>query len=194
MHNLESLVLTVEPHLFARVTGRRVSLCQSPGSPSLLRGCSSLPAPAPTSCPLPSLIWRLWMALKIDFWGCWIKFSLWSMLMWRQAAAFTLWQHWDFSGLQFGCPEDGNLRQRHWLSDLEGFTWLMLEEGDGHQISLAILSNSTGLGATEKQSKTPLAKQTKGQRFVHLSWKTFLSCNVGVCPEPPTGEHTGNVF
>lgn len=32
--------------------------------------------------------------------------------------------------------------------------WLMLEEGDGHQISLATLSNSTGLGATENRTNT----------------------------------------
>lgn len=37
----------------------------------------------------------------------------------------------------------------------------MLEEGDVHQISLAILSNSTGLGASENRAKHPLQNKQK---------------------------------
>lgn len=65
--------------------------------------------------------------------------------------ALTLWQHWDFSEFQSGCPEDGNLRERHLVS--QEFMRLVLEERDGHQISLATLSNSTGLGATKNKQK-----------------------------------------
>lgn len=71
--------------------------------------------------------------------------------------------------------------------------WLMLEEGDGHQISLAALSNSTELGITENRAKHPLQnKQKDKDLFIYA--ETFLSCNAGACPEPSMGECAGDVF
>lgn len=47
------------------------------------------------------------------------------------------------------------------FGELEVFTWLMLEEGEGHQISLVTLSNSTGLGVTGNRAKRPLQNKLK---------------------------------
>lgn len=54
------------------------------------------------------------------------------------------------------------------MGESEGFTWLVLEEGDGHQISLATLSNSTGLGAAENRAKHPWqSKQKDKDLFIY---------------------------
>lgn len=45
--------------------------------------------------------------------------------------------------------------------------WLMLEEGDGHQISLAALSNSTELGATENRAKHPWQNKQDKDLFLY---------------------------
>lgn len=44
----------------------------------------------------------------------------------------------------------------------------MLEEGDGHQISLTALSNSTGLGATENRAKHPLQNKQKDKDLLFI--------------------------
>lgn len=53
--------------------------------------------------------------------------------------------------------------------------WLMLEEGDGHQISLATMSNSTGLGATENRAKHPLQNKPKDKDLFVYSERHSLA-------------------